>query len=158
MPSVVSSLEKHYTASALIKNDEGKVLLVYHKKLNVWIYPGGHIEANETPDEAVVREVKEETGLDVEIIGVRAASLNDEEEDVSVLHNPYIILCERIKANEEHYHIDMVYVCKIIKGRRLEYNEKESNGIGFFGVHDIEALPLFPNFRNLLKKFLSEIS
>jgi len=150
------NLEKHFTASALIKNDEGKVLLVYHKKLNVWIYPGGHIEADETPDEAVVREVKEETGLDVEIMGDLATSLSDEEEDVSVLHNPYIILCERIKAKKEHYHIDMVYICKIIKGQNLEYNRSESRGIGFFGVSEITTIPMFPNFKNLIIKFLKE--
>ena len=152
------NLKKHFTASALIKNDEGKVLLVYHKKLDVWLYPGGHIEANETPDEAVVREVKEETGLDVEIVGELATKLNDEEEDVSVLHNPYIILCERIKAKEEHYHIDMVYACKTTSGQKLVYNKYESKGIGFFGINDVETIPLFPNFKNLLSKFLSESS
>ncbi len=151
-----ANLNKHFTASALIKNDVDKVLLVYHKKLNVWIYPGGHIEANETPDEAVIREVKEETGLDVEIIGDLETSLNDKEADVTVLHNPYAILCERIKAKEEHYHIDMVYACKITSGQKLLYNKNESKGIGFFGINDIETIPLFPNFKNLLSKFLTE--
>jgi len=102
----------------------------------------------------VVREVKEEAGVNIEIISSRVTSLNNEEEDVSVLHNPYIVLCERIKANDEHYHIDMVYVCKIIKGQKLKYNKSE--GIGFFGASDIRAIPLFPNFRNLLSKFLNE--
>jgi len=151
-----ANLEKHFTASALIKNNEGKVLLVYHKKLNVWIYPGGHIEANETPDEAVIREVKEETGLDIEIVGDIEISLNDNEADVSVLQNPYIILCERIKGNKGHYHIDMVYACRIIKEQKLEYNRNESDGIGFFGIGDIQKLPMFPNFRNLLNKYLKE--
>ena len=40
---------------------------MHHKKLDVWLYPGGHVEDTETPDEALVREVKEETGLDIEI-------------------------------------------------------------------------------------------
>ncbi len=55
-------MKKHFTASALII-DEGKVLSVYHKKLGVWLYPGGHIEADENPEEALFREVREETGL-----------------------------------------------------------------------------------------------
>ncbi len=58
---------KHFTASALII-DNDKVLLVFHKKFNVWLYPGGHVEKNENPDETLLREVKEETGLEVEII------------------------------------------------------------------------------------------
>ena len=45
-----NDLEKHFTASALII-DNGKVLLLHHKKLGVWLYPGGHIEKNETPDQ-----------------------------------------------------------------------------------------------------------
>ena len=46
-----------------------KVLLVHHKKLDLWLPVGGHIEPNETPDEALHREVKEEVGLRVELIG-----------------------------------------------------------------------------------------
>lgn len=40
----------------LIHNN--KVLLIHHKKLNLWLPPGGHIEKNETPDDAVKREFK----------------------------------------------------------------------------------------------------
>ena len=42
--------KKHFTASALII-DKSRVLLLYHKKLNVWLHPGGHVEENENPDE-----------------------------------------------------------------------------------------------------------
>ena len=149
-----TNLEKHFTASALIKNDEGKVLLVYHKKLDVWLYPGGHIEKNETPDETVIREVKEETGLDVEIVSEIKTNISDE--DAIVLHNPYVILCEYIRGKKEHYHIDMVYICKIISEQTLEYNKHESKGIDFFDNKDIDSLPLFLNFKNLLNKFLNE--
>ena len=44
--------EKHFTASALVIHDN-KVLLVNHLKLGVWLYPGGHIENNETPDQTI---------------------------------------------------------------------------------------------------------
>jgi len=53
-------------AGCIVRN--GKVLLVWHKKHNEWLPPGGHIEQNETPNDAVLREVKEETGLDVEFM------------------------------------------------------------------------------------------
>jgi ADP-ribose pyrophosphatase YjhB (NUDIX family) len=154
-----NKIKKHFTASALIINKEGKVLLINHKKLAVWLYPGGHIEEGETPDEAVVREVKEETGLDVNIIGNLDNNLSDQETDVSVLHQPYVILCEKIKGGDEHYHIDLVYLCNIRRENdiKLHHNGRESSGIGFFGLKDINNINLFPNFRRLLEKVLKQM-
>jgi 8-oxo-dGTP pyrophosphatase MutT (NUDIX family) len=52
----------HVTASAIVLGPEG-VLLHFHKKLHLWLQPGGHIEENEAPWDAAEREVLEETGL-----------------------------------------------------------------------------------------------
>jgi 8-oxo-dGTP pyrophosphatase MutT (NUDIX family) len=52
----------HVTASAIVLGPEG-VLLHFHKKLHLWLQPGGHIEENESPSDAARREVYEETGL-----------------------------------------------------------------------------------------------
>jgi ADP-ribose pyrophosphatase YjhB (NUDIX family) len=45
-----------------------KVLLIYHKKYQMWIGVGGHIDKNETPDSQLLREMKEELAIDVEIL------------------------------------------------------------------------------------------
>ncbi len=56
------------TVGGLIVNDEGKILLVKsHKWFDSYTLPGGHIELGETMVNAVRREVREETGLDVEV-------------------------------------------------------------------------------------------
>src|SRR5438105_15871556 len=56
------------TVGALIVNKEGKILLTKsHKWFDKYTLPGGHIEVGETMKEAVIREVKEEVGLDVEV-------------------------------------------------------------------------------------------
>jgi len=56
------------TVGALIVNQEGKILLTKSQKwFNKYTLPGGHIEVGETMKEAVIREVKEEVGLDVEV-------------------------------------------------------------------------------------------
>jgi len=56
------------TVGALIVNKEGKILLTKsHKWFDKYTLPGGHIEVGETMKEAIIREVKEETGLDVEV-------------------------------------------------------------------------------------------
>jgi nucleoside triphosphatase len=57
------------TVGALIVNKEGKILLTKsHKWFDKYTLPGGHIEVGETMREAVIREVKEEVGLDVEVV------------------------------------------------------------------------------------------
>lgn len=143
---------KHFTASALII-DNDRVLLVYHKKLDVWLYPGGHIEENENPDEALLREVEEETGLEVEIISNKDDSISDCKADVFSLHIPYAFLCELVG---DHYHNDLIYKCRIKKNSELKFNRDESSDIGFFNINEIKKLKLFDNFRSLLKKVLTE--
>lgn len=54
----------HVTASALVVAQRGTVLHL-HKRLNIWLQPGGHIEAGEDPPVAALREATEETGLAV---------------------------------------------------------------------------------------------
>jgi 8-oxo-dGTP diphosphatase len=46
---------RHFTASGIVLADE-QVLLVEHRKLGMWLYPGGHIEPDEDPVQAVLRE------------------------------------------------------------------------------------------------------
>ncbi|MBC2876277.1 MULTISPECIES: NUDIX hydrolase [Streptomyces] len=50
-------------AWGLIRRDDGRVLLLLHARAGVWTLPGGRVEPGETPKEAAVREVWEETGL-----------------------------------------------------------------------------------------------
>lgn len=49
----------------LILNSQGKLLIAHNN--NTYQLPGGHVDDNETIDECIVREIKEETGIDVEI-------------------------------------------------------------------------------------------
>ncbi|MBV8960440.1 MAG: NUDIX domain-containing protein [Actinobacteria bacterium] len=52
----------HVTASAIVTGSRG-VVLHRHKRMGIWLQPGGHIEPGETPEDAALREVYEETGL-----------------------------------------------------------------------------------------------
>jgi ADP-ribose pyrophosphatase YjhB (NUDIX family) len=156
---LASSTEKHFTVSALILRRNRKVLLVNHKKLGVWLYPGGHVEPHETPDKALLREILEETGLKVKILGDTDDSLADKDADVSVLHNPYVILCEKINSREKpHYHIDMVYLCAEDKNYNssLVPNHKEVSQMAFFTANEVQSLKLFPNFKMLLARLFSD--
>lgn len=56
----------------VLQNEEGKILMVrqHHEDKDIWMVPGGGIEEGENSIDAAVREVKEETGLDIEVTGV----------------------------------------------------------------------------------------
>ena len=155
----IDNLPKHWTASALVLRNN-KVLLVNHRKMGVWLYPGGHIEDTETPDQAVIREVEEETGLKVKILGSMDESLSDGEAGVQALYHPYEILCEFIDGDNKHCHLDLIYLCEII-GQISEsdiiHNARESSGIAFFDREGIENINLFPNFRKLLERVFKEM-
>jgi 8-oxo-dGTP pyrophosphatase MutT (NUDIX family) len=81
----------------------GRVLLLYHRKLGLWLPPGGHVEPGELPDEAAVREVLEETGVRCRLVGERGVRV----EYPRQLIRPYGVQVEHIRPGVEH--IDLVY-------------------------------------------------
>jgi len=59
-------MSRHFCASVFVINPiDKKILLVKHNMFDKWVQPGGHIEADEAPEEAAVREVFEETGIKI---------------------------------------------------------------------------------------------
>ena len=125
---------------------DNSVLLVYHKKIGMWLPPGGHIEKHETPEEALVREIKEETGLEVEIINQVKP---DKKFSVRLLYQPTHIQLEDIKGT--HYHIDLIYLCRV-KGGELHSNQ-EIEDLRFF---DIEEINKFDNIPEEVKYFATK--
>ncbi len=57
-------------AAAIIENAEGQILIARRKKgksqAGMWEFPGGKIEAGETPEECLIRELREEMGIEIE--------------------------------------------------------------------------------------------
>lgn len=96
---------RHFTVAVFVAWD-GKVLLHQHRKLEMWLPPGGHIERDELPDEAAVREVREETGMEVELLGDRREDVTDPVQ----LHRPAGVQLENI--GPEHQHIDLIYFAR----------------------------------------------
>ena len=90
-----------------------QVLLHRHARLGRWLPPGGHIEPNELPDEAAIREVREETGLAVRLVG--------EQVDVPSPPGEARQLCrpagvQLVEIRPGHEHVDLVYLARAEAG------------------------------------------
>lgn len=99
---------RHFVATVYVVND-GATLLHEHRKLGLWLPPGGHLERDELPHEAALREAREETGLEVELLrqhdDVRSPTVRS-------LPEPAHLLLEDIDVFEDgvaHQHVDLVY-------------------------------------------------
>lgn len=75
-PVAPGAVLRHFAVAVFVVH-ERRVLLHYHRKLGKWLPPGGHIEANELPDDAAVREVLEETGIRARLVGSYGLAIQD---------------------------------------------------------------------------------
>ncbi|KAA9398093.1 NUDIX domain-containing protein [Haloarcula sp. CBA1130] len=100
---------RHFVATVYVVSD-GCVALHEHSKLDMWLPAGGHIDRDELPHEAALRETREELGLDVDLI---APQQDIESETVQSLPQPQHFLLEDINVNAEgevgHQHIDFIF-------------------------------------------------
>ncbi len=87
---------------------DGKILLIHHRGLNKWLPLGGHVELDEDPEAAALREAKEESGLDVELLGERPPT---SEFGTRALIAPRFMDIHRI--TDTHNHIGMMYWARL---------------------------------------------
>lgn len=128
-------MKKHFCVSVYIYDDvTQKFLLVKHKKMQKWVQPGGHVEENEDPEEAAIRECFEETGLKVELEGKRIPRQQDYILPLAIQNN---------EVNSEHYHMDFVYKARLKEKNNPIQNIEETDGIGWFSLEEIKKLETF---------------
>ncbi|MBI2617233.1 NUDIX domain-containing protein [Candidatus Gottesmanbacteria bacterium] len=146
---------KHLTATAYIIAEisgKPKVLLHHHKKLGLWIGIGGHVEKGENPKEALFREVKEETGLSIEImIAPRRNPIQTPV--VNELRLPEAILEENIPRfgkTPAHIHLDCIYFATASNIGRLRMKED----FLWAEMSDLGKLPLPKEVQILAKRAL----
>ena len=90
------------------------MLLLWHKKHNLWTAPGGHVEPNELPRDTAHREAMEEAGCEIELI--RQENLWLEFPLSKSIERPYLMCLEEIPAigdKPAHQHIDCIFVAKL---------------------------------------------
>lgn len=102
-------MDRHFTVSVFIVYQD-KVLLHIHRKAKKILPLGGHIEKNELPEEACIREAKEESGLDISLYNIGDKELEKTCELVGekLLNNPMYTMYNEI-GTPDHCHIDFVF-------------------------------------------------
>src|SRR5277367_1569279 len=111
---------RHFTATGIVLHQDS-VLLIEHAKLGWWMPPGGHIDPDEDPVQAVLREVREETGLDCQIIA------------------------PQVFAHDAVQHIDCIYVLRpAADPTALTAQEEEVTGLRWVPMDQVADLPTPP--------------
>lgn len=141
---------RHFTVAVFVVR-EGKVLLHHHRKLGMWLPPGGHIERNELPDEAAVREVFEETGIRVVLVGERREDIADPVQ----LHRPAGVQLENIGPG--HQHIDLIYFARP-RGPTEIRREFAADRVGWYGPEDWEEMAVNAEVRGWCERALSALA
>jgi ADP-ribose pyrophosphatase YjhB (NUDIX family) len=102
MPHIHEKID--YAADVFIVHGN-KVLLRKHDKYKMWLSPGGHVELNEDPTEAAIREVKEEVGLSISLAGM-PKNYQDASDGKDLISPKFM---NRHHVNATHEHISLVY-------------------------------------------------
>jgi 8-oxo-dGTP pyrophosphatase MutT (NUDIX family) len=137
---------RHFTVAVFVVW-EGNVLLHLHRKLGMWLPPGGHIERDELPDDAAVREVFEETGLRVALVGERREDVTDPVQ----LRRPAGVQLENIGPG--HQHIDLIYFAKPAGPTGIHHAYSEDK-VGWYGPEDWSVMPLGAEVRGWCERAL----
>lgn len=113
-----------------------KVLLHMHKVIGIWLPPGGHIELDEDPNEAAVREAKEETGLDVILSGETREY--GSQFKARELIPPKFLNRHYYDDTRTHEHVDMCYFARATDDREAVH-EVEGAAMRWFTKEEIES-------------------
>jgi 8-oxo-dGTP pyrophosphatase MutT (NUDIX family) len=113
---------------------ESKVLLIHHRKLDKWLPLGGHVELEEDPEQAALREAKEESGLDVELLGERPPTTGP---GSRALIAPRFLDIHRI--TDTHEHIGMIYWARP-RGGAVTLATEEHHDIRWCGDRELDQL------------------
>ncbi len=110
-------MRRHFTATGFLV-DGSRTLLLWHRRLQMWMPPGGHLEPDEDPVAAVLREIREETGLAAAVLPLTQTFSFSYPGQIQP---PYTILLEGSpEPGEPHEHIDFIYFCRPLEGARVE--------------------------------------
>jgi len=148
-------ITRHFTATVLIVYGD-RVLLHRHKKRGILLPVGGHLERDELPQEAAIREAREEAGLEIALVDTDAgtAGAAPEYADARRLIRPAQLLL--IDMNPYHQHIDCIYYARAASDR-VQPAPGESAEWHWYSREDVVAAAMPDNVRALALDALARL-
>lgn len=156
-------MQRHFTATAYVFDPAGRVLLLWHGKLLRWMPPGGHVDENELPEDTAVRECKEETGLDIEILDADNPDLyGANRAEGRMMKRPVAMALEEIPAfpgnatkppQPAHQHMDFFFRARLLDPSQPIVLEHPNATVKWFTPDEVRALPdaeIYANVRTFL--------
>ena len=130
-------------ASAVITDDDGRLLLAKRTDNELWTIPGGTMKPGETIAETAVREVKEETGIDVEVVSL-----------VGIYTNPWHVV--EYSDGEVRQQFSVCFACRYVGGEPA--TSDETSEVGYFSPGEIEGMEVHASIRLRIQHFLEQRS
>lgn len=127
----------------VVRDDRGRILLTKNADVNSWTLPGGSIEPNESPKDAAVREMREETGLLVEPVRI-----------IGVYGGPeYRVVYPNGDITS---YVATVFECKVVSGETTPDYE-ESLDVRYFSEAELNSMQILPMERIVLRDAFNQV-
>lgn len=120
------------SVTAVVTDDKGRLLLVHKTDNNLWALPGGGVDVGESVAQAAVREVKEETGIDVEVTGL-----------IGLYTDPRHVMA--YDDGEVRQQFSICFTTRMLAGEVA--TSSETSEVEFVDVERIDELPMHPSMR-----------
>ena len=131
------------SASAIVTDELGRILLIKRRDNTLWALPGGGHDIGETIEQTAVREVKEETGLDVEVTGI-----------TGIYTNPAHVVA--FTNGEVRQQFSLCFTTTVLGGELAI--DHESSDIAWTAPADLDALNMHPSMRLRISHYLESRS
>ena len=131
------------SVTAIVPNERGELLLVHKTDNDLWALPGGGMDVGESMAETVVREVKEETGIDVEVTGV-----------VGIYTNPNHVMA--YDDGEVRQQCSICFTTRMLGGQLA--TSSETSEVEFVAPTRLDSLNIHPSMRLRIDHYLEQRS